>query len=69
VVWTLPLVFDREGGVRGVSMFLLSSYLLLASVLERERQRVSLEREREMRRAEKSRSYMGGEIHDAVYII
>jgi hypothetical protein len=46
-------------------MFLLSLYLLLASVLERERQ--SLFRERKMRSAEKSRR-LYGEIHDAVIL-
>ena len=38
VVWTLPLFFDREVRVRGFSMFLLSLYVLLACVLERERE-------------------------------
>ena len=37
MVWTLPLFFDREVRVRGFSMFLLSLYVLLACVLERER--------------------------------
>jgi hypothetical protein len=52
-------------GLCGVSMFLLSLYLLLASVLERERQ--NLFSDRKMNCGEK-KPQLYGEIHDAVIL-
>ena len=57
MVWTLPLFFDREGGAW--SFHVSSFFVFVVGLCVRERKTESLFRERKMRSAEKSRSYMG----------
>lgn len=56
MVWTLPLFFDREAGAW--SFHVSSFFVFVVGLCVRERKTESF-REIRMRRAEKSRSYMG----------